>query len=443
MLDYAHASRTFRQRDAREFMELTMSSAPTTKTLGIIGAGIIGVQLARALQRDGADVCLFDCNDPGMATSFGNAGYLATDEIFPLAHGTVLRRLPRMLLNPLGPLAMRWQELPRLLPWYLKYARACSSKRANHSIAALASLQNQAVEAWKDVIRAEGLQRLILENGAMTVFETDQGFETTRAQRNVQSDYGISWRLLSGAAARDKVPELSERVRHAVVYPSGMHVVNPLQVTQTLFNKFLGDGGRFVKAKVDGIDRSSNRATSITAAGKRYAFDAIVVSSGHLSGRLLKKLNYRVPIVAERGYHVEMSHCETRLNLPVGSYERGFYVTPMNSGLRLAGTSEFSSADHDEPATWARADILKRHVGELMPGLAEQETGRWMGHRPTMPDFLPVLGAAPHCANLYLAFGHHHLGLTLSAITARTMCALIMRSNTNVNIAPFSLERFQ
>lgn len=420
-----------------------MTSLATHKTIGVIGAGIIGVQLARALQHAGAEVSLFDTNDPGTGTSFGNAGYLATDEIFPLAHGTVLRRLPRMLLDPLGPLAMRWQELPRLLPWYLKYARACSSQRANHSIDALATIQHDAVGAWQDVVVQEGLQDLVLDNGAMTVFETDLGFERTRFQRQVQSDYGITWQSLSGEAARDKVPELSEHVRHAVVYPSGMHVVNPLAVTQALMRSFLSDGGRFEKAKVDAIERVSGRVQRLTADGKHYPFDAIVVSSGHLSGRLLKQLNYKVPIVAERGYHVEMSHCETRLNLPVGSYERGFYVTPMSSGLRLAGTSEFSSADRDEPATWGRADILKRHVAELMPGLAEEETGRWMGHRPTMPDFLPVLGVAPSCENLYLAFGHHHLGLTLSAITARIMSELITGSNLSINIEPFALQRFQ
>jgi glycine/D-amino acid oxidase-like deaminating enzyme len=420
-----------------------MTTAPRRKTIGVIGAGIIGVQLARALQRKGVDVSLFDRNDPGTGTSFGNAGYLATDEIFPLAHGTVLRRLPRLLFNPLGPLAMRWQELPRLLPWYLKYARACSSQRATRSIAALASLQSEAVAAWKEVIALEGLRNLVLGNGAMTVFESDLGFEKTRLQRQVQKDYGIAWQLLSGNAARDKVPELSQDVRHAVVYPSGMHVVNPLSVTQTIMQSFLSDGGTFVKANVDGLERSSGRIKRLRAGGKHYTFDAVVVSSGHLSGRLLKPLNYKVPIVAERGYHVEMSHCETRLNLPVGSYERGFYVTPMSSGLRLAGTSEFSSADHDEPATWGRADILKRHVAALMPGLAEQETGRWMGHRPTMPDFLPVLGAAPACENLFLAFGHHHLGLTLSAITARAMSELITTSSPSINIDAFALQRFQ
>ncbi|MFT4581197.1 MAG: glycine/D-amino acid oxidase-like deaminating enzyme [Gammaproteobacteria bacterium] len=413
------------------------------RSMGIVGAGIIGVQLARALQRRGLQVTLFDGRDPGMATSFGNAGYLATDEIFPLAHGAVLRSLPRMLLNPLGPLAMRWKEFPRLLPWYVKYVRACSGTRADHSINALANLQKTAAADWKDVVSLENLHQLVLNNGAMQVFETDQSFQRTKMQRDVQTEYGINWQSLSGDAARDKVPELTARIRHAVVYPAGMHVTNPYAVTQAIFDHFLNDGGTFIRANVEQIGRSGRQLSHLTADGQRYPFDAIVVCTGHLSGRLLKPLNYKVPIVAERGYHIEMSHCETRLNCPVGSAERGFYVTPMSSGLRLAGTSEFSSADHDEAPTWARAEILKRHIDELMPGLAEQETGRWMGHRPTMPDFLPVLGGVADCDNLFVAFGHHHLGLTLSAVTARLLGDLIVGTGEATDLTPFSLNRFQ
>jgi D-amino-acid dehydrogenase len=174
-----------------------------------------------------------------------------------------------------------------------------------------------------------------------------------------------------------------------------------------------------------------------------HEFDAVAVCAGYLSGRLLKPLNYRVPLVAERGYHVEMSHRETRLDMPIGVFERGFYITPMSSGLRLAGTTEFSSADHDAGPNWARAEILKRHISDIMPGLAREETHRWMGHRPTLPDFLPVLGVAPGRGNLYLAFGHHHLGLTLSAVTARIMSDLVASGTASIPIEAYALQRFQ
>lgn len=420
-----------------------MNTETQPLSIAVIGAGIVGVQLARAAQCGGADVTLFDAGDPGMATSFGNAGYLATDEIFPLAHGTVLRRLPRMLLNPLGPIALRVREFPRLLPWYVRYALACSTSRSEQSVVALATIQSQAVAAWERVIAREHIESLVVHNGAMTVFESDQGFASTRVQRETQTRHGVEWQALSGNEARDRVPELSRSIRHAVHYPAGRHVVNPLQVTRAIFDPFIADGGNFVNAPVTSMAQRSDDIDSIVADGREHRFDRIVVTAGHLSGRLLSPLGYRVPIVAERGYHVEMSHRETRLDMPVGAFERGFYVTPMSSGLRLAGTSEFSSADHDEPPTWARADILKRHVADVMPGLAEGETGRWMGHRPTMPDFLPVLGRVPGSANLFTAFGHHHLGLTLSAITAELLADDLTGASPALDMTPYALARFQ
>jgi glycine/D-amino acid oxidase-like deaminating enzyme len=415
----------------------------TQKTIGIIGAGIIGVALARTLQTRGVQVTLFDERDPGTATSFGNAGFIATEAIFPLAHGAVLRTLPRMLLNPLGPLSMRWQEFPRLLPWYLQYARACSSRRAANSIDALASILSKAASAWEAVKTHEGLEHLIVANGAMMVYESDRGFEETRIRRDLQRHYGIDWETLSGDEARQRVPELSNSIKHAVIYPAGMHVVNPYSVTTTILQRFLSAGGEFIQQHIDTIQTEANCLRALRTAEAEYKFDAVVVCAGHLSGRLLKALNYKVPIIAERGYHVEMSHGDTRLNMPVGAYERGFHITPMSSGLRLAGTVELSSADHDEPPNWDRAEILKRHIDDIMPDLAQEQTSRWMGQRPTMPDFLPVLGRAPGCENLYLAFGHHHLGLTLAPITAAIMSDLLLTGTPLIDITAFDLQRFK
>ena len=412
------------------------------KTIGIIGAGIIGVALARALQRRGLQVTLFDEREPGTATSFGNAGYISTEAIFPLAHGAVLRTLPRMLFNPLGPLAMRWQEFPRLLPWYLQYVYACSHRRAADSIHALATIQGEAGSAWAAFKTEEGLQNLVVANGAMMLYESDRGFKETAIRREVQRHYGIEYRVLSGDEARQEIPELSNRIKHAVIYPAGMHVVNPYAVTSAIFARFVGDGGKFSKQRIDAIEIKDGHVHNIRTAQAAQNFDLVVVSAGHLSGRLLKPLGYKVPIIAERGYHLEMSHRETRLNMPVGAYERGFHITPMSSGLRLAGTVELSSADHDEAPNWGRAEILKRHIGEIMPDLAEAETGRWMGQRPTMPDFLPVLGHAPGCENLYLAFGHHHLGLTLAPVTAAIMGDLIVTGTPPIDIGAFNLRRF-
>ena len=158
---------------------------------------------------------------------------------------------------------------------------------------------------------------------------------------------------------------------------------------------------------------------------------------------MLERIGLHVPMSAERGYHVEMTHDEISLDCPLGFHERGFYITPMKSGLRLAGTTEFTSATTDPAPNWKRADILKAHVQDLLPNIAKEETHRWMGRRPTLPDFLPVLGTAPNNKNLFLCFGHQHLGLTLSAVSAELMVALVNRATPAVDLTPFAIERFQ
>jgi glycine/D-amino acid oxidase-like deaminating enzyme len=418
-------------------------SDPGSKRHIVIGAGIVGVHVARALQRRGFPVTLLDQGESGMSTSYGNAGFLATEAIFPLAHGRVLRALPRMLLDPLGPLSIRWQEFPRLLPWYARYVAACSSSRVSRSIAALAAIQRFAASSWRQFAEREAVTHLLRETGAWKLFETDQGFRATAAERSVQSEHGIRWELTPRAGLVERIPEIAPSVRHGVYYPDGISTVNSLALTSAIFDRFVADGGTFVQTRVVSLRRDGARISTLeTTSGDQHA-DQIVIAAGHLSGRLLKPLAVRVPIVAERGYHVEMQHDEISFDMPVGAYERGFYMTPMTSGLRLAGTSEFSSADHDEPPNWARADILERHVRELLPGVTKTATGRWMGHRPSLPDFLPALGPVPGFDNLHAAFGHHHLGLTLSAITGEIMGELLSGGTPPIELSAFSLARFQ
>lgn len=418
-------------------------TAPAAHRQIVIGAGIVGVHVARALQRRGFRVTLIDQGQPGMGTSYGNAGFLATDEIFPLAHGRVLRALPRMLLDPLGPLSIRWQEFPRLLPWYVRYVAACSSARVGRSIDALAAIQRAAGSSWRQFAARESLTHLLRESGAWKLFETDRGLHETAGERSVQSAHGIRWELYPRAELVARIPEIAASVRHGVFYPDGMSTVNSLALTSAIFDRFVADGGTFLQTRVDSLRHAGGRISALETTSGEQRADQIVIAAGHLSGRLLKPLGVRVPIVAERGYHIEMQHDEISFDMPIGAYERGFYMTPMTSGLRLAGTSEFSSADHDEPPNWARADILERHVRELLPGVTKAETGRWMGHRPTLPDFLPALGPVPGFDNLHAAFGHHHLGLTLSAISGEILAELLSGATPPIELSAFSLARFQ
>ncbi len=239
------------------------------------------------------------------------------------------------------------------------------------------------------------------------------------------------------------VPELAGCVRHGVYFPNGMHTIDPYAVTQRLFRAFLKSGGVYHRERVLMLEHKATHIKRIRTNAGLYKVGKVVLATGYQSARILRPLNFKVPIIAERGYHIEVTHKPLSFDMPIGAYERGFYITPMTSGLRLAGTTEFSSADHNENPNWRRSIILKRHIKTLMPGVTGKETSHWMGHRPTLPDFLPVLGKVPVLENLYLAFGHQHLGLTLAPTTGDILADIMAGRKPSIDLAPFDIKRFQ
>ncbi len=412
------------------------------KTIAVIGAGIIGVMQARKLQKDGYRVVLFDPDDPGMGCSFGNAGYVASDEILPLSHGISFTAVMKMLLNPLAPLTIRWRQIFSLIPWFLRFLAASRPRQRAKSAEALAALQKGALGAWNKVIREEGLTPMVRKNGALIVFETEKGFAREKPKLGFLEQNNIDFSVISGDQAREMIPELGPKVTKAIYYPNGFHVRDPYRVTKKIFDNFIKAGGRYFAEKVTAFDQEGGVLKAIISDKGRHQVDAAVLCAGHQSGGLMNTLGVKTPLVAECGYHVVLDHKPLEFDMTLGSHERGFFITPMDGGLRLAGTVEFSPAGKDLSPNWKRADILKTYAAELLPGVATEETGRWMGHRPTLPDFLPALGHAPGIENLYLSFGHQHLGLTLAPVSAEILSDLIASGKTALDLSPFDIRRF-
>lgn len=412
------------------------------KTISVIGAGIIGVTLARRLQREGWRVLLIDAEDPGMGTSFGNAGYIATDEILPLSHGISFGAVIKMLLNPKAPLTIRWQNIFSLIPWFLKFLKASRPTPMAKNAAALAALQKGALQAWNKTIRAEALTPLIRKNGAMIVFETEKGFAQDSPKFPFLDQHEIEYSVLTGDQAREMIPELSPNIIKAIYYPNGFHVTDPLRVTTQIHENFTRHGGQTIADKIIGFKIKNGRINCLKGEKGSYRVDAAVIAAGYQSGQILKTLGVSVPLGTERGYHIIVDHKPLNFDMAFGSHERGFFITPMEGGLRFAGTVEFATANKEYDPTWKRADILKAEAEKLLPGVQGTETSRWMGHRPTLPDFLPVLGKAPGIENLYLSFGHQHLGLTLAPISAEIISDLATTGKTALDIAPFDIKRF-
>jgi D-amino-acid dehydrogenase len=425
------------------------------KQVAVLGAGIIGVNCALELQSLGFQVTLFDKSDVGEGCSKGNAGHFATEQVFPLAEVSLLWQLPKLLLDPLGPIALPPRYFPKALSWFLRFiANMLVSKRARNS-AALKSLNRHAIEYYKPLLRAAKAEHLMISKGSLLVFESQRQQHALKIFNHYKKA-GIAVKLLDRAQTLSLEPNLSKKVNYSLYFTDVAHTSNPHLICQILAEQALKIGTCFLKAEVinihclqqsvrlDFIQQKHNQNTD-TATSKR--FDQIVIATGAWSKVLVEKLGYQLPIEAERGYSLDLAQTNTAcLTRPVVSAERKFIMTPMAHGLRLAGTSEFAGLK--QAPNMKRANMLYKNAVHLLTNIPKFDENivspeqQWLGFRPSLPDSLPVIGRAPKHNNVLFALGHQHLGLTLGAITGKLIGQLMTEQKTDVDLKPFCISRF-
>ena len=416
-----------------------MSEASAT----IIGAGIVGMSTAAFLQRSGYKVTVIDRLPPGEGCSFGNAGGIAFAEIAPTIHPKVLLKIPGWLMDPLGPLTIRWSYLPKALPWFLAAGRNALPDRVRAITAARADLALRCVADFETLLKEKGAADLIRYQDTLRVYDTEQQFQAEATERETKKSFGFEMKTISGNEARELEPALGPTVHRAAFHGGWYFVTNPERVVKTIAADVVRNGGRIIADDVDAIERDGGRATALQLkAGGRHALDRLVICAGAYSHLLGRQLGERFLLEAERGYHMVLPNSGVTLSRSITYARTPGAATPMDMGLRLAGTDEFAGLDA-EP-NYARADALWKTFKMVLPGLREPDaaTTRWMGRRPGTPDSLPVIGPSKTASNVWYGFGHGHMGLTWGPTTGRLIAEIMTGSRSNIDLSPFRADRF-
>ena len=411
-----------------------------TKTVGIVGAGIVGICCALYLQRSGYKVTLIDGKGISQGCSKGNAGHFATEQVFPLADKSLLPQLPKMLLDPLGPFRIKLSYLFKAMPWFVRFLFNMQDKKVQSHTLALRSLNEKSIVAYQPLLDDADLGHLLSTKGSLLTFETTKQRQIEKLLGAFRAE-GINLELLDRKQLEELEPGLDKRVKSAILFKDVAHTCDPELLSFELTKHFLKNGGEFIQQDVDLLQPHA-LGIEVKLKHKNLRFNKVVVATGAWSKQLVAPLGYKVPIEAERGYHLMLEQHKL-LNRPVASAERKFIMTPMSAGLRLAGTVEFAGLN--AKMNEKRADALLPHAKQLLPELAEHVPSgneKWMGCRPSLPDSLPVIGHAPRHKHLYFAFGHQHLGLTQGAITGKIISELIDNKPPSVDVSPFNINRF-
>ncbi len=417
-----------------------MSAASKPRRVVVVGAGMVGVSAALWLQQSGHDVTLIDRGAPGRATSYGNAGIFATYGCIPINAPRRLIDTPSMLLDSGSPLSIQWSYLPRFLPWALRFLSACRPGRVRATVRALAAILAQAEEGFRPLARRAGIESLLGPAGALYVYESEESWRRDRANRELRRAHGVSFRELDPSEVYELEPALANVVHRGVYLEDVFYLRNPHAVVDRLARAFVQWGGRVHHAEVRAIGNGLPGLLEVVCSGERIAADRVVIAAGAWSTRLLGRLAEHIPLDAERGYHVMFPEAASLLNRPVAPVDGGFFMTPMEVGLRAAGTVEFAGLD--APPRPARVEALTAAARRLLPDLGEPAES-WLGFRPTLPDALPAIGPLPSDPRILCAFGHQHLGMTLGGITGKLVAELVDGTDPpSVDLAPFRPDRF-
>ena len=405
--------------------------------IGIIGAGIQGVCNALFLQKKGFQVTLFDRDEPGNSATYGNAGHFSPYASVPLNRPDILADVPAMLLSSKGPLALKWNYVPKMIPWFLKFIINCTNKKMLHTAKNMHQILDLALPAFDELFDEVDISGLV-ENKGIMYFWNDQNLKSRELEIRIRNELGVKQQILTPKEIHDLEPNIKPVYHGGVYYDYARHARYPKKILIKLLQNFTIKGGKFIKLNIKELNFDEQKPV-LRSESQRFIFDKLVIACGAFSKNLTDKLHEKIPLDAERGYHVHFKDYDHLISRPVIYSNRAFGMTPMEQGLRVVGTVEFGGLKN--PLSKSRIKNLIDNAKELLDGLPEHKD-EWLGFRPSLPDFLPVIGPSKNYKNVFYSFGHHHLGWTLGAISGKIISNMIANENTNLDLKPYSSLRF-
>lgn len=406
----------------------------------VVGAGVVGLSAALALQMRGLSVAVVDREGPAAGASAGNAGALAFTDILPLASPGMLWKAPKWLLDPLGPLTVPPAYALKIAPWMLRFSRACSPAQVRRSTVAQTVLMDLAQAEVEPFMIATGTRPMLRKEGNLQVYESEAEFRAAAPGWHVRAEHGIDFRHMTPAEMAEIQPGLSPRFLRGTFTPGWQSVTDPKDYTLALAARFAANGGQILRGEVVGLTPGPDRVTLALAGGSSLTAGQVVLAAGARSHMLARCLGDRIPLETERGYNTTLPGDAFDLRTQVTFGGHGFVVTRLSGGIRVGGAVELGGLDL--PPNFRRSEAMLKKAAGFLPGLKTTGGTQWMGFRPSLPDTLPAIGSARATRRVTYAFGHGHLGLTQSTATARLVADLVTGAAPAIDITPFSPQRF-
>jgi glycine/D-amino acid oxidase-like deaminating enzyme len=407
----------------------------------VVGAGVAGMSTALYLRRAGLDVAVIDPLPPAGGASFGNAGLISPDTAVPIALPGMLPKVPRWLIDPLGPLSVRPSYFPRALPWLMRWIESGRLSRVLAISDAMRALHRQSLDCWQELLGPALYRELFRPIGQVQVWEGDADTSNTKLEQQIRERHGIQAEALTADDLRQMFPGIARAVTRGLLVPGNGFTISPQRSVQTLGELFTDEGGALIHERAMKLIPSESDGWMVMTNTANRSANHVVIAAGAWSLQLLRPLGITLPLETERGYHAMLFNPEAVPALPISNKTRAFGMTPMEDGLRIAGTVEIAGLD--APPDEQRAKILVQHAQQMFPGLSGERVRYWMGFRPSTPDSLPILGAASGRPGLHFAFGHGHFGMTGGPPSGRLVARMIGRQPTGIDPAPYAAQRFR